>query len=133
MLRRTRRSQRGFTLAEVMMATALIGVLVYATVTISSTGIKLTKSNMDKQFATQKAISMLEEMKALVQVNQGTTITVLDGYDDGTNYRARLTTRGLILTDPPAEPVSCPSRASCHRGQKALALKGDFHGSRGDC
>jgi prepilin-type N-terminal cleavage/methylation domain-containing protein len=106
MLRRTRRSQRGFTLAEVMMATALIGVLVYATVTISSTGIKLTKSNMDKQFATQKAISMLEEMKALVQVNQGTTITVLDGYDDGTNYRARLTTRGLILTDPPEEPVS---------------------------
>jgi len=106
MLRRTRRSQRGFTLAEVMMASALIGVLVYATVTISSTGIKLTKSNMDKQFATQKAISMLEEMKALVQVNQGTTITVLDGYDDGTNYRARLTTRGLILTDPPAEPVS---------------------------
>ena len=106
MLRRTRRSQRGFTLAEVMMATALIGVLVYATVTISSTGIKLTKSNMDKQFATQKAISMLEEMKALVQVNQGANITVLDSYADGTNYRARLTTRGLILTDPPAEPVS---------------------------
>ena len=49
------RRQRGFSLAEVMMATALVGVLVYATVTITSTGVQLTKSNMDKQFATQKA------------------------------------------------------------------------------
>jgi prepilin-type N-terminal cleavage/methylation domain-containing protein len=106
MLPRTRRSQRGFTLAEVMMATALIGVLVYATVTITSTGLQLTKGNMDKQFATQKAISMLEELKALVQVNQGAAITVLDAFDDGTAYRARLTTVGVVQTDPPSDPVS---------------------------
>jgi prepilin-type N-terminal cleavage/methylation domain-containing protein len=58
MFARTRRTrtQRGFTLAEVMMATALIGVLVYATVTITSTGLSLTKTNMDKQFADRKSV-----------------------------------------------------------------------------
>ena len=105
MLRPTRRSQRGFSLAEVMMATAMIGVLVYATVTITSTGLRLSKGNMDRQFATQKAISMLEELKALVQINQGAQITVLDGFEDGTAFRNRLTTVGNLV-DPPDEPVS---------------------------
>jgi prepilin-type N-terminal cleavage/methylation domain-containing protein len=105
MLPQTRRSQRGFTLAEVMMASAMIGVLIFATVTMTSTGLKLTKVNMDKQFATQKAISMIEEMKALVQVNTGANITVIDGLDDDVHYEPRLTTTGL-KTAPPTDTVS---------------------------
>jgi prepilin-type N-terminal cleavage/methylation domain-containing protein len=105
MLPQTRRSQRGFTLAEVMMASAMIGVLIFATVTMTSTGLKLTKTNMDRQFATQKAISMIEEMKALVQVNTGANITVIDGLDDDVHYEPRLTTTGL-KTAPPTDTVS---------------------------
>lgn len=100
-----RKNQEGMTLAEVLMAVALVAVMIFATMTLTSTSITATKNNMDKQFATQKAIAMLEELKALVQVNTGTQITVLDQYNKS-SYLARLTTKGNEETDDPGAPIS---------------------------
>ncbi len=97
--------QRGMSFAEVLMSIAIIGVLIYAVATVSSTGIQATKTNTDRQFAIQKALSMLEELKSLVQVNNAGTITVLDNFNDALLFRDRLTTIGL-LTDPADEGVS---------------------------
>jgi prepilin-type N-terminal cleavage/methylation domain-containing protein len=93
--------QKGMTLAEVLVATAILAVLVFATMSVTSAALSGSKNNMDRQFATQKAISMLEELKALVQVNTGTSITVIDDYNDAGAYRNRLTTLG---SDPNATP-----------------------------
>ncbi len=97
--------EKGMTLAEVVVAMGLVAVLVFATMTVTSAALTGTKNNMDKQFATEKAISMLEELKALVQVNNQTTITVIDDYNDGTSFRDRLTTLGA-LTDPAGDALS---------------------------
>jgi hypothetical protein len=98
--------ERGITLAEVMMAVAILGILIFATVTMTTNIMLNTKNTMDKQFGTQKAIAMLEELKALVQTTTGTNVVVLDGYDDGTGFYNRLTTQGNKLTDPPGDPIS---------------------------
>jgi prepilin-type N-terminal cleavage/methylation domain-containing protein len=98
--------QRGMTLVEVLVAMAMVGVLIFATVSVTSSAMKGTQNNQDKQFATQKAISMLEELKSLVQVNSGSTINVLDAYDDGSAYYNRLTIVGDKLNDDPAAAAS---------------------------
>src|SRR5450631_1533156 len=102
-----RRNQRGMSFAEVLMSLAIIGILIYATTTMMSTGIVSTKANTDRQFAIQKSLSMLEELKSLVQVNNAGAINVLDQYDDGLLYRSRLTTIGgtAALADPVTYPA----------------------------
>ena len=63
-----------------------------------------TRDNVNRQFATQKAISMLEELRALIQTQSGTTTIVLDDYDNGVTNVTLLTTQ-LNVTDP-AHPAS---------------------------
>src|SRR5213080_828760 len=99
----SRNSQAGTTLMETVMAMAIMSVMMFAAMTATSTALRQTTLNADRQFATQKAIGMLEELRALVQVENGTTITVLDNYDDGTGNKPFLTTQKI--TDP-AAPVS---------------------------
>ncbi len=98
-------SQKGMTLVEVLVAIGIVAVLIFATVTVSSTAMTATKRNMDKQFATQKAISILEEMKALIQTTSG-TVVVLDNYDDGVTTPDMLT----IQTGNPDDPASANVR-----------------------
>ena len=95
-----RDKQRGMTLAELMLAVAILATLIFATMNVTTAITRSTKTNMDRQFATQKAISMLEELKALVQVNTGTSITVIDDYNDAGAFRNRLTTLGDANANP---------------------------------
>lgn len=104
MNRAMNRNQRGMTLAEVLVALGIVAVIVAFSSTMIATALRGTQDNINKQFATQKAISMLEELRAVVQSDTGATAVVLDDYDDGTTNQVLLTTRGSI-TDP-AHPAS---------------------------
>jgi prepilin-type N-terminal cleavage/methylation domain-containing protein len=90
--------QRGMSLAEVLIAVAITGVLIFATLAVTQAILRRTRMNMDKQFATQKAIAMLEELKSLVQVNSQSA-TLLDSYDNGELFSPLLTTLAGV-TDP---------------------------------
>lgn len=102
--------QRGMTLMEVLFSVAGVAILIFATISANSTALLSTRNNQDKQFATQKALSMLEELKSQVQVSAGTNITILDKYDDGSAYFPRLTIigdkTGATSTQPADEPIS---------------------------
>ncbi len=119
-----RNAQRGMSLAEVLVGLMILSVMIMTTLTTTTTALKLTKNNVNKEFATQKAISMLEELRSLVQTSNGSTLTFLDAYDDGTQNKFILTTQGqktnpvstqpedLISGTPLAERGGCTSAAS---------------------
>lgn len=94
-----RRNERGMSLMEVLAALAIMSVVTTFSALMVSTALRGTKDNINKQFATQKAMSMLEELRALIQTQSGTTTIVLDDYDDGTTNRVVLTTQREI-TNP---------------------------------
>ncbi|HEX7809698.1 MAG TPA: hypothetical protein VF608_13260, partial [Thermoanaerobaculia bacterium] len=97
------------TLVEVLVSLAIVAVIIAFTTSMVSTVLRGTQDNINKLFATQKAVSMLEELRALIQTQSGTTTIVLDDYDDGTTNRTVLTTQRTI-TDP-ADPASGNTRA----------------------
>jgi len=99
-----RKHERGMTLAEALAAIAIVGIIIAFSTTMVTTALRRTQDNLNKQFATQKAISMLEELRALVQTESGATEVVLDDFDDGTTNQMLLTTQDGI-TDP-AHPTS---------------------------
>jgi prepilin-type N-terminal cleavage/methylation domain-containing protein len=97
-----RSSQKGMTLVEVLVAIGIVAVILAMATTMLSTTMRGTQDNVNKQFATQKAMSMLEELRALIQTQSGATTVVLDDYDDGTTNRPVLTTqRSVTRPDAP--------------------------------
>ena len=104
-----RSSERGMTLAEAIVAIAIVATIVTSSASLISSAMQQTRNNLNRQFATQKAMSMLEELRALIQTQNGTTTVVLDDYDDGTTNQPVLTTQRTI-TDP-AHPLSANRRA----------------------
>lgn len=98
------RRQAGMTLVEALVAMAIVGVIVISSSQLVATAMRSTRDNINRQFATQKAISMLEELRALIQTQSGATAVVLDDYDNGTINVPLLTTQ-LNVTDP-AHPTS---------------------------
>jgi hypothetical protein len=98
------------TLIEVLTSIAIMAVIIGLTSTMVSTMMRGTQDNINRQFATQKAVSMLEELRALIQTQNGTTTVVLDDYDDGTTNQTLLTTQRSI-TDP-AHPASGNTRVN---------------------
>jgi type II secretory pathway pseudopilin PulG len=104
----TRRRQSGMSLIEVIAGFAIISVMVLGTVTVMSNAHNLTRLTSSKQFATEKAISMIEELKSLVQTNAGTNIVTLDDYDDGVKNNMVLTTIGEKNKDPLLPPPPLP-------------------------
>jgi type II secretory pathway pseudopilin PulG len=90
--------QRGMSLMEALVGLAILSTMIVITVTTTSTALKLTKNNVNKEFGTQKAISMLEELRSLVQTASGATLTFLDAYDNGIDTSYVLTTQGQLQT-----------------------------------
>jgi type II secretory pathway pseudopilin PulG len=91
--------QAGMTLVEALVALAIVGVIVISSTRLVATAMRATRDNINRQFATQKAISMLEELRALIQTQSGATTIVLDDYDNGTTNVPLLTTQ-LNVTNP---------------------------------
>ena len=92
------------TLVEALVALAIVGMIVTSSVALITSALRSTKDNLNRQFASQKAVSMLEELRALIQTQNGTTTVVLDDYDDGTTNQPVLTTQRGITN--PADVVS---------------------------
>ena len=96
-------NERGSSLIEVLVSLGLVVVVVFGLLDYTKSAFTTTKHNADRQFATEKAISMLEELKSIVQVQSDST-TVLDGYDDGAAYNNVLTTDRSVTN-----PLTAPS------------------------
>ena len=104
----TKTKQRGLTLVEVLVSLGILGTIILFSVTMGTTAMRTTQNNSNKQFATQKAVAMMEELRALVQTVEGANAIVLDDFDDGTTNQTVLTTRKDV-TDP-ADPASGNTR-----------------------
>lgn len=94
-----RHPQSGITLLEMLIALVMLSISMMAAVYFISASFQGTKHNSDKDFAIQKAIGILEEMKSLVEVNNGQDVTLLDDYDDGITFDPILTIQDGV-TDP---------------------------------
>lgn len=101
-----RKRQSGMTLAEVLVAVALVSTMVFATLTVTVTAITASRNNISKEFATQKAISMLDELKTVVQTDNGGTLKTLDQYDNGLSNKTVLTTQNELDSDPANRPAA---------------------------
>ncbi|HVR40751.1 MAG TPA: type II secretion system protein, partial [Thermoanaerobaculia bacterium] len=98
-----RTRERGMTLAEAVVAIGIVGVIIAMSTTMLTTVYRGTQDNINKQFATQKAVSMLEELRGLIQTQDGGSANVLDDYDNGTTNSTILTTqRTVSAADDPA-------------------------------
>lgn len=93
------------TLAEVVVGLGIVTILIYTSVTFMTTATRGLQLNQNKQFAAQKAISILEELKALAQ-NEDPGAT-LDEFDDGAMFDPVLTTERVGGVPPP--PQNSPS------------------------
>ena len=56
-------NQKGMSLIEVLVSLLLVVIVLFALLGFTNAAFRTSRRNMDKQFATQKAISMLEELK----------------------------------------------------------------------
>jgi len=96
-----RRASRGFTLVEVMVGFLLLTLALTVAVTgfvyLSRQGVRAK----DKVFATQKAMQMMEELRAVAANAGNTSLAELDVYDDNDVYNPVLTTAAsLTAADP---------------------------------
>ena len=95
--------QRGFSLTETLIAAAMMLIALMAAMVYISSSVHGTRHNKDKSFAVQKAISILEELKGMVETTEGDAASLLDDKDDGTLPQSVLTT---------LESVTQPDHAS---------------------
>lgn len=98
---------KGVTLIELMVAMTILSVVALSVISTRYYMAKKSLVNNDKAYATQKAIQMMEELKALVAGSEQNAggIGVLDDYADGsTAYNTLLTTDRNVTS--PADPLS---------------------------
>lgn len=94
-------NQQGVTLVELLIASFIIATLATSVIMVRSFMSKQTVRSNDKAYATQKAIQMFEELKALVQGAEKEGVNVLDNYSDGSYYNTVLTTDKVVDKSPP--------------------------------
>ncbi|ANM29591.1 hypothetical protein ABI59_08375 [Acidobacteria bacterium Mor1] len=87
----SRNPQSGLTLAEVLVSLGILAMAMLAVSVFISASFHQTRHNADKDFAVQKSIAILEELKSIVEINDGQDVTLLDDYDDGISYNNVLT------------------------------------------
>ncbi len=88
------KTQRGFSLVEVMIAAALVTLAGMAGVAYVTRGSQHADWARDKIFARQKAVSILSELRGYVEGGDGEVAADLDGFDDGLGTDASLTIQG---------------------------------------
>jgi hypothetical protein len=74
--------QRGQSVVEAVMAVAVMGIAAQTTALVVRALVTQNVANRDRIFATEKALQMLEELRALV-LTDNATLTTLDTYSDG--------------------------------------------------
>src|ERR1035438_4604452 len=97
-------NQGGYNLVELMIAVGILATLASSVLMARFLMGKQTVRITDKSYATQKAIQMFEELKALVNGNEKAGVNVLDQYSDGTKFNTVLTTDKNVDVIPPTVP-----------------------------
>jgi hypothetical protein len=72
---------KGVSLVELMIASAILAVMTTTVIQTRYFMAKQTERNSEKAFATEKAIQMEEELRAIVN-NNSSNVTILDAYAD---------------------------------------------------
>ncbi len=108
---RTRKlNQTGYTLIEMAIATVVMAVMATTVILANRFVNKQAVANADRTFASEKAIQMYEELRALVSGNEQLGVGVLDNYSDFSNYNYVLTTDTSVNTGlstaNPGDPIS---------------------------
>src|ERR1700679_2798195 len=85
-------NQKGYTLIELAVATAVMAVLATTVVIANQFVNKQGVANADRTFATEKAAQMYEELRTLVSGNESVGAGVLDAYSNHSFYDNVLTT-----------------------------------------
>jgi Tfp pilus assembly protein PilV len=107
----------GFSILEVLISAGILAVVSAITVLFLSTEWNQEGLNRDREFAHDRAQSMLEELRAFAEVREDQAAATLDQFDDGTGFSYTLTTLHKLapndasLVDPDA-PVSANVRTS---------------------
>lgn len=101
-------NQKGYTLIEMAVATAVMAVLATTVVIANKFVNQQSVQNADRTFATEKAIQMYEELRTLVSGNESTGAGVLNNYSNYTNYDKVLTTDPNVDTGTNAGPPGNP-------------------------
>ncbi len=94
-----KRGDRGISLAEMLISLFLLTATLLMVVHYIGVSFTTTKANKEKDFATQKAIQIVNELRAYVQGGGETHADMLDNYDDGIVSLPVLTTQQGV-TDP---------------------------------
>jgi prepilin-type N-terminal cleavage/methylation domain-containing protein len=100
-------NQKGYTLIEMAIATLLMGVMA-TTVILANRFVNVqTVQNSDRTFATEKAIQMYEELRALVNGNEK-GIAILDNYNQFVLDNVLTTDKSVDVTigGNPGDPLS---------------------------
>ena len=109
-MRPQRLNQQGYNLVELMIAVGILAAIASSVIAARSFMAKQVVRSTDKAYATQKAIQMFEELKALVNGAEKTGINVLDSYSDGSQFNQVLTTDKTVDvssgTPDPSDPLS---------------------------
>jgi len=96
---KTKKSDSGVSLAELLISLFLLTTTLLMVVHYIGVSFTTTKANKEKDFATQKAIQIVNELRAYVQGGGETHADMLDNYDDGIVSLPVLTTQKGV-TDP---------------------------------
>ena len=80
-LKRAVRSQAGFTIIEVLIASAILAVMVSSLVVLRTFMAKQTLKTQQYVMASGKAMQLMEELRSLVAANEKTGLLALDGYN----------------------------------------------------
>ncbi|MCI0445895.1 prepilin-type N-terminal cleavage/methylation domain-containing protein, partial [bacterium] len=104
-------NQKGMTLVEVLVSLLLVSVIIFATVTFITGAFRSTAHNQEKEFATQKAISILDELKSFVEDKQGVG-SLLDDFNEPTDSPVLTIQDGAVPDDPVSSNMAYVSSPS---------------------
>ncbi|HSE39204.1 MAG TPA: hypothetical protein VLH08_00440, partial [Acidobacteriota bacterium] len=74
-------NQKGMSMPEVIVSLLMVTLIMFAAIAFMTSSYQSTKNNQEKEFATQKAMSILDELKSFVEDNAPGGL-VLDDFDD---------------------------------------------------
>jgi type II secretory pathway pseudopilin PulG len=104
-------NQKGMTLVEVLVSLLLVSLVIFATVAFITAAFRSTAHNQEKEFATQKAISILDELKSFVEDKQGVG-SLLDDFNEPTDSPVLTIQNGAVPDDPISSNITYVSSPS---------------------
>lgn len=114
--------EKAMTLIEILVVVAIFSIIIVSYLAFFTDALRHTRRIDDRRFAVQKAIAMMEEIRAFVESGAETQIDLLDDFDDADHFNPMLTTeKGLRSPD---DPLS----GNFHLGASTVGEKGQPQG-----